>query len=605
MNFFKKNKKVIIIFTVGIVFILSGVLSWNLYFSKFKIFEDQEKDFLGAVERYFEFNVNFLPKKNETKEITLQDLYDGDHISSLYVPKTRKLCDPNSWVRVYQNDNGEYEYLTYLKCGKFESDIDSEGPEITLNGNKQTVIALGSNYQELGVSKVVDKVQGKMNVKDVIVDNSKVNTNKIGTYKVTYTVRDKAYNKTVVTRTVVVAENLTQVVRDNTDDSNYYRGRDVNNYLLFSGMLFRIVNVNEDGSVKIISDEAVTNLRADYDTYEGSNVDTWLKNVYYKALNNADKYLVDSTYCVGDINSMRDYSNYCSETLNSKVGLLNISDYLNSYAADGTYLNNYGSFMISHKNGDKFFEASLTNDSLNGFSTSIIPAIRPVLVLKSNLYAISGDGSEKNPFKLDDYSYAKVNDLINTRLIGEYVEYSGLSFRIIDIDKNKNVRLIMSDPWVVQPYDTKLQISVSGIQNYVFNPKEAGNPGYILNNDYLDYIDSTSLITTDYEIPNNDVNLKYNQYKTEKITAKILLPKSYELFSCVGGNDLSRESKMMYIDKSMYENVIFMQNGRNSKMYEVGVDDFYSYQIKAVITLKGTLKISSGKGISTSPYILK
>jgi len=605
MNFFKKNKKVIIIFTVGIVFILSGVLSWNLYFSKFKIFEDQEKDFLEAVERYFEFNVNFLPKKNETKEITLQDLYDGDHISSLYVPKTRKLCDPNSWVRVYQNDNGEYEYLTYLKCGKFESDIDSEGPVITLNGKKQTVIALGSNYQELGVSKVVDKVQGKMNVKDVIVDNSKVNTNKIGTYKVTYTVRDKAYNKTVVTRTVVVAENLTQVVRDNTDDSNYYRGSNVNNYLLFSGMLFRIVNVNEDGTIKLISNEAITNLRADYDIYEGSNIDTWLKNVYYKSLNNADKYLVDSTYCVGDINSVYDYSGECSTTITSKVGLLNISQYNSTISNNSTYLDNNNYFTLSHKSGTKYIVAPYEEGIKNGLDTGILAPIRPVITLKSNLYLLSGDGTKQNPFKLDDYSYANKNDLLNTRLVGEYVQYSGLNFRINKVDDNKNVRVIMTGPWKIQPSNQKLQLAVAEFSNVKFNVKDQNSPAFVLNNDYLDFIDTESIVDTNYIVPKNVDQSKYNSYKTTKVKAKILLPTTYEMFAAPGNDDDIRQVNYMYIDSSNIENAIYMVNGNNGLVFEMDKTTLYAYHIKALLTLNGKLKISKGNGTINNPYILK
>ena len=36
MSFWKKNKKIMILILVGIILILSGTLSWNLYFSKFK-----------------------------------------------------------------------------------------------------------------------------------------------------------------------------------------------------------------------------------------------------------------------------------------------------------------------------------------------------------------------------------------------------------------------------------------------------------------------------------------------------------------------------------------------------------------------------------------
>lgn len=605
MNFVKKNKKVIIILAIGLIFILSGLLSWNFYFSKYYIFHNQEKDFLEAVERYFEFNSKFLPRKDETKEITLQDLYDGEHIQSLYVPKTKKLCDPNSWVRVYHNTNGEYEYRTYLKCGKFESDVDHVGPEITLNGASQVVLALGSEYQELGVSKVNDKEEGKIDITSVAVDTSSVDTSKTGTYQVTYTVRDKAYNKTVVTRTVVVARNLTDVVRNATDESNYYKGKDVNNYLLFSGMLFRIVNVNEDGSIKLISDENIANVRADYDSYDGSNIDTWLKNVYYKSLHNADKYLVDTTYCVGNIASVYDYSAECSTTVTSKIGLLSIGQYNSTLSNNSTYLDNNNYFTLSHKSGTKYIIAPYEEGIKNGLDTGILAPIRPVITLKSNLYLLSGDGSKNSPYKLDDYSYANASDLLNTRLVGEYLEYSGLTFRIVGIDTNKNIKVIMASPWNIQPNNQKLQLSVAELGSVKFDVKTESNPGYILNNDYLDYIDTSSIVDTNYVVPTNVAGSKYNEYETKKVKAKVLLPTTYEMFSAPGNDDNSRLVNYMYIDSSNSNDLVYMVNGNNGLVYEMNKTTFYSYNIKAVITLNKKLKIASGNGTVNKPYVLK
>ena len=88
MKFLKKNKKIVILMLVGILLILSGTLSWHFYFSKVKIFKDNEKLFLETVERYYSMNSNYLPSNNNTKEMTLQELYEGNHISDLYVPKT-------------------------------------------------------------------------------------------------------------------------------------------------------------------------------------------------------------------------------------------------------------------------------------------------------------------------------------------------------------------------------------------------------------------------------------------------------------------------------------------------------------------------------------
>ncbi len=601
----KKKKRIIkfiILVLISLLLILSGIISWNVYFSKQKLFVDQEKLFLNEVKHYYDLNKQYLPKKGETREMTLQNLYDINYIDGLYIPKTKTLCDSNSWVRVYHNDNDEYEYTTYLKCGKYETKVDHIGPKITLNGDMQLVIALGSTYEELGVASVEDNIDGKIDTSKVIIE-SNVDTSKLGSYEVTYTIRDKNYNKTVVTRTVIVANNLTEVVKKNTDATGYYKGLNQNNYLLYSGMLFRIVKVNEDGSIKLITDEAITNLRADYDNYENSNVDTWLKEVYLKSLNKTDKYLVDSTYCVGNINSTTDYTTECSSTITSKVGLLNISDYYNTLANNNSSIHT-SRYMLANKVDNNYLSAPITDKDIT-VTTKILAPIRPVITLKANLYLLSGNGSSDNPYKLDDYSYAKANDLLSSRIVGEYVQYSGLSFRIIGIDSNKNVRLIMADPWVVQPKNKALTLSIENLSNTRFNLTEENNPGYILNNDYLDYIDTKSIVDTEYEIPTTVDEVNYNDYQTTPIKAKILLPKTYELFASSGNSKENMISSYMYIDSTDNSNTVYAINGATGNVFEFNTQALSEYRIRAVLTIKGDLKISSGKGTINSPYLLK
>lgn len=602
-----KNKKriikLIIMILISLFLILTGLISWHLYFSKYQTFADQEKLFLDEAKHYYSLNYQYLPNKGETREITLQDLYDFEYINDLYIPKTRKLCDSSSWVRVYQKEDGSYEYIVYLKCGKYESKTDHIGPEITLNGSSQVVLSLNSSYEELGVNNVEDNIDGKIDPSKVIIDSSKVDTTKLGSYEVTYTVKDSNYNKTVLIRTVIVANNLTEIVKKATDDTGYYKGLDQNNYLLYSGMLFRIVNVNEDGSIKLISDEAITNLDPSYDNYENSNVDTWLKEIYLNSLKQTDKYLVNSTYCVGNIKSISEYSDECSSTITAKVGLLSISDYYKTLAGNNSSISTTR-YMLANKVNGIYLSAPIKDKDIS-ITTEILAPIRPVITLKSNLYLLTGDGSSTNPYKLDDYQYALANDLLNTRLIGEYIKYSGLTFRIMGIDENKNVRVIMASPWIVQPKNKELTLSINNLENTKFNLNDINNPGYILNNNYIDYIDTTSIIDTNYEIPTITDNTNYKNYETTSITAKILLPKTYDLFTASGNDKVNKASSYMYIDSTNNPKTVYAVNGANGNVFEFNNEAMSEYKIRAVLTLKGSLKISSGKGTVNSPYLLK
>lgn len=599
MQFINKYKKYVILTGSGLGLILIGVISWNLIFVKYYDFAQKEKKFIKAAERYYEFHKQFLPKKNESKDLTLQDLYDLDQLDDLYVPKSRKMCDVNnSWVRVF-NNNGEYEYYSYLKCGKYQSRTDHEGPEITLKGESKIVVALGSTFEDPGIKKVIDNKDGEIDIKNVVIDSSNLNTNKIGNYTITYTVKDSHYNKTIITRKITVSKGLTDTVKATANPNGYYIGTS-DNYVLFSGMLWRIVKVNEDGTVKIILNESTANLRANYEKYKDSNIDTWLNKVFYKALKGTNKYIVNTDYCVGNINSMNDYSNYCSETIKSKVGLLDINDYLNTFGGNASSII-AKSFMLSHKIGNNYADGTFDDTKPDGTDSAILAPIRPVITLTNDLSILSGNGTYKNPYKLNDYSYANKTDKINTRLIGEYIEYSGLIFRINNVDKDKNVQLILAGEWIVKPNDTSLYISTDKIDEWKFDLEDENNPAYLMNNDYLDYINTKNIVTTEYEIPTNDPSVKYNKYKTKKVKAKIVLPKTYDLFSSAG----DAKYVYAYLDNSTNKNLLFMANTANGKVFELGKNDFNTYSLKIVLTIKGDLRIESGKGTVNSPYKLK
>lgn len=610
MEFLKKNKKVLIIGVLGIILLVIGLLSWEFYFSKYKIFHEYEKQFTEAVERYYNMNKQYLPGKQETREMTLQDLYDGNHIGDLYVPKTKTLCDSNSWVRVYQNEKGEYEYTTYLKCGKFESDVDHIGPEITLNGETEMIISLGSEYQEPGVSKVYDQVDGDLNIEDVLVDSSNVNTSKIGTYSVTYTIRDKAYNKTVVTRKVTVARNLTEVVQQETDETNYYKGTDPNNYLLFSGMLWRIVGVDSEGNVKIVTQNNIANLSygKEGEMFDDSNIKTWLNDYFYSYIHDTSYVKEDSVWCVDSIDNAASASSNCTSfSQPSPVGLLTLYDYNATRQGNDTYLNSITEYWLMNRKDSRFAYIHLMfqDGTVTTNESTSLSGLRPALVLKNDLYILSGNGSLQNPYRLDDYQPGKENDLLNTRLIGEHVSYFGMSFRIADIDDDGYVKLISTgylqnnttNNYIYSSYDNENNIRK-------FNPEEEGNIGYRLNHEHLDYMDDSLMVVHEYTLPTYDSNKKYSEFETSTFKSKVSIPASYEMFSATNEQMTGQANYWLldYIDG----NQAFMINSANGKTFTINSNSLYvSNGFKIVFYVDKNVKIKSGNGTSVNPYVIK
>ena len=213
ISFFIKrfNLRDAIIFGVGLLFILSGIISWNVYYSKLFTFKKYENQFLSAVQDFYYYHSEYLPKNGLLKTKTLSEVYEEGRLEELKIKGTKDICDLDSWVKVY-NNNGNYEYKVYLKCDKFVSKVDYKGPEITLNGDSTIYVSLNHEYEELGVEKVVDNNDGIMDVSSVIIDSSKVDTKKVGKYTVTYTAKDSLNNISKVERIVYVARNLTTIV---------------------------------------------------------------------------------------------------------------------------------------------------------------------------------------------------------------------------------------------------------------------------------------------------------------------------------------------------------------------------------------------------------
>ncbi len=123
-------------------------------------------------------------------------------------------------------------------------EVDETKPEIKLNGNATIYLNVGAKYNEQGVS-VSDNCDEDLN--DKVVTEGSVDTSKIGTYTIKYSVKDNANNEASIERKVVVSSaNVVQ-------DKNYNNTTGVI-YLTFddgpSGYTNQILNVLAKYNIK-------------------------------------------------------------------------------------------------------------------------------------------------------------------------------------------------------------------------------------------------------------------------------------------------------------------------------------------------------------------
>ena len=308
----KKMKQIRLVVTLIII----GLFIWFLVLSPYITFKKNENTMLEAAKRYYELNSDKLPTGTRMSTVDLQTLARESYIKEdFYVPFSKKPCSiTKSWVKVKHTNSG-YKYYTYLQCGVLKSTTDHTGPVITLNGSNEITINKGDTYKEPGVKKVVDNTDGQIDVEEVEITGD-VNTSKVGTYTITYSVMDSFKNETVKTRTIKVVQQLKNTVEKVTKIGQYV-GKVTNNYIKFSGMDFRIVGI-VDGNVKIVAADDVA-----YVNY--SDLDEWLK-YYYEHINKDSKdYVVKTKYCNDTLTDTS--TKECSKYTNEKnVYILSVQD---------------------------------------------------------------------------------------------------------------------------------------------------------------------------------------------------------------------------------------------------------------------------------------
>jgi hypothetical protein len=135
---------------------------------------------------------------NEVSELSVRVLDGADYqrVGNTVTPQpgvTGMLA-----VKVVAND-GELDSDTFDLL--VEVIADSVPPEIVLNGSATVTIRSGSAYTDAGAT-ATDNIDG--DISDRIDVDNPVNTDRAGTYTVTYRVEDLAGNAAVATRTVIV-----------------------------------------------------------------------------------------------------------------------------------------------------------------------------------------------------------------------------------------------------------------------------------------------------------------------------------------------------------------------------------------------------------------
>lgn len=384
------------------------------------------------------------------------------------------------------------------------------------------------------------------------------------------------------------------LVHDKNASIYRYIGKVEDNYLEYSGILFRIVGIDKDNNIKAISDSNLTLMYSGLEKgFDKSYVYKWLNKsdekysgIFENNMDSTDKYLTNTYLCDDVISDLKNIN--CEKNNNAlKITLLSLYDYASAGGKE-SYLNNGESYYLStidDKNNNYFINT--TGDvGLNKISSKIY-GVRPVITIKNDVALMHGDGSKTSPYAVIEKSISKLSDVY----ISKYINYSGSTYRVIST--GENVKIALSDN--IKDGDKYLEKTFGGKNNIYSTTKKT--IGEYLNNTYYKSIKNNDLIVkSSYGIGSNTLdNLDYTAVYSKTNTFNIGMLTLGDMFISDTKNVLTMNRG---IESSMIINVI-------NKDGNVFGDLIASkYEVRPTMYLKGNINIVSGDGSIDSPYEL-
>ena len=403
---------------------------------------------------------------------------------------------------------------------------------------------------------------------------------------------------------------------DGTD--TFITGEDPDNYIWYSGKLWRAVLVNnEEKTVKLVTQWNISSIAYDDDSsaFDGSYMEEWLNDTtvdgFLGNLRDYENFIV--TDAKWNASQMSDTSKPPGESeggtiVEDAVGLLNYHEY--SMASTG-YLNNYLFFwLLTPADSTSVFSGFGSNQKM---PVSGSRGIRPSINLKPNMEIVSGNGTEENPYRLKGDNDSNLSGTkLNTRYSGEYITFGtgeNNLYRIVSHETEGLTKITSAEPL----RDDGIFKAVSLGNTYYSSTTIMGmflNGEYItdyIGNDYKDMIEdnTTWYIGTVRE----GTSYKLSKYKDTSMSeyststeAKVGLLRYGELiagqFNVYGNN--TTYSTLTPVNPSYVWHIYPEAYGMRQSGASV-----YQRGVKPSLNLKSNVIITSGDGTLQNPFTIE
>ena len=408
----------------------------------------------------------------------------------------------------------------------------------------------------------------------------------------------------------------------------YIKGKPNNNYIWYSGFLWRIMGINADGTVRLITDENVTAIpwgaEDTAQNWDDSYAKDWLNNYFYSRLK-GNNIIKEETWCSETTTSSSSARINCENNLSKQpayIGLITLDEY-NLAGGLSSYLNigQWQWTMTPYSSSRTWYVSNYGRANNNVVPDAI--GFRAVINVNSDVTITSGNGtlestwsSQVGPYILNEDKSVEVTGKLNEKSTsGEYVMFAGKKYRVVDKDSNGNTKLIL-DGYYEEPEGSTYFMSYGS--NNTFSTTTG--IGQKLNGDVLNWLTNNSeteksKLVSDYPWYQN--NFDYGQSyivslneenPTRSTTATVGLIRVGEMLSSQSSSILTKG----YTTTSSYNNAYWywtMTPYSSSLAWNVnnlGVASNFgvssSFGLRAVIVANSDVTITGGNGTWSNPY---
>ena len=413
-----------------------------------------------------------------------------------------------------------------------------------------------------------------------------------------YSLQNQKTRETAMTLNGLILSN-NKLVKDETaglhqdEDGYVFKGVDVNNYVWFANRMFRVMRVNKDDTVKLVSEDlAASFMWGEEHDYSKSNVRIWLTNVdkikasavYYKTLPAQDKYVVRTKYTIDKM--IENKVEKGDKTFEDDVVSLTLSDYVDA-GGKNSYLNTGKLFYIigyNEEDDNLYIEEDGTInvcDTMDGYG------VRGVFTMNKNIPVSQGNGSKDNPYVID-----QGND---NNYVDSYVKLGGDTWKVFE--NNKGVLKMYLNGYI-KVNGVELVRNYSNHDNK-FNYFADDNIGFYLYNDYVNNLSYKKYLVSN-KYPYGEMSIEKGYYYpnvySEVYEESIGL---LNIFDYVSNNELYdffRDNTGAEMSTGQY--VV----AKNGLLEEIDVTE--ERHVVPVISIKAS-SIKSGNGRIDNPYVVE